>query len=94
MEGKKEVLFSLAGRIHSMLRRHSNRIIDVEWLCSDATYALEVIRLARADGTEELQKLADRIEEVHPLLHRIKPRVVENELDTADSSSKYIISLR
>lgn len=68
MPGEIEILFSLVGRIHVLLRREINRIIDVEWMCADATYAKEVLKLARGVESEELHKLADRIEEVHPRL--------------------------
>ena len=91
MHGNLEIIFSLAGRIHVLLRREINRIVDVEWLCSDAAYAREVIKLARNVQSEELRKLADRIEEVHPLLPRI-------ELDVAvlpmEAAAKYVTTLR
>ena len=70
MAGEMEVLFSLAGRIHVLLRREINRIVDVEWVCADAAYAREVIKLARSVDMDELHRLAERVEEVHPLLHR------------------------
>ncbi len=37
MSGEMEILFSLAGRLHVLLRREINRIIDVEWMCADAS---------------------------------------------------------
>ncbi|MFH0935028.1 MAG: hypothetical protein V1879_07475 [Pseudomonadota bacterium] len=70
MSGEMEILFSLAGRLHVLLRRETNRIIDVEWMCSDAAYAQEVVKLACGSDSDELQRLAERVEEVHPLLHR------------------------
>ena len=91
MSGEMEVLFSLAGRIHVLLRREANRIIDVEWMCADPAYAREVIKLARSAGSEELLKLSDRVEEVHPLLTRIDKEVVPMLRGTA---SKYVVSLR
>ena len=72
MHGNLEIIFSLAGRMHVLLRREINRIVDVEWFCANAAYAREVIKLARNVQSEELDKLADRIEEVHPLLPRIE----------------------
>lgn len=72
MAGELEIMFSLAGRMHVLLRREINRIIDVEWMCADAAYAREVIKLARGVDSDELQKLAERVEEVHPLLERIE----------------------
>lgn len=91
MAGEMEVLFSLAGRIYVLMRRQSNRMIDVEWMCADSVYAQEVIRLARADPCEELQQLADRVEEVHPLLPRIEWRSPEIE---PLMQSKYVLTLR
>ncbi len=91
MTGEMEVLFSLAGRMHVLLRRESNRIIDVEWLCADATYALEVIRLARSLDSDELQRLAARVEEVHPLLPRIERHGAPV---SPQAESKYVATLR
>jgi len=64
MSGEMEVLFSLAGRMHVLLRREINRIIDVEWMCADAAYAKEVIKLARTVDSDELHKLAERVEQL------------------------------
>lgn len=72
MSGEMEVLFSVAGRMHVLLRRESNRIIDVEWMCADPIYAREVIKLARTVESDELHRLAGRVEEVHPRLSRIE----------------------
>jgi hypothetical protein len=91
MAGEMEVLFSVAGRMHVLLRRETNRIIDVEWMCADPAYAKEVIKLARTGDSDELHKLAERVEEVHPRLPRIErsaapmPHQVE---------SKYVTTLR
>lgn len=91
MPGEMEILFSLAGRAHVLLRREINRIIDVEWMCVDPAYAQEVIKLARSTGSDELHKLADRVEEVHPLLHRIDHRNVPLP---SPAESKYVATLR
>ena len=91
MSGEMEVLFSLAGRLHVLLRREINRIVDVEWMCADAAYAREVIKLARTVESDELHKLADRVEEVHPLL----PRLVHVEHAIPHrAESKYVATLR
>ena len=92
MPGEMEIVFSLAGRMHVLLRREINRIIDVEWMCIDAGYAKEVIKLARSVEADELHKLADRIEAVHPLLPRIE--YPEEPLPMATSGSKYVKTLR
>ncbi|MBA4381101.1 MAG: hypothetical protein C0406_00910 [Sideroxydans sp.] len=94
MAGEREILFSLAGRIHVLLRRQTNRIIDVEWMCCDVLYAKEVLRLARLEASQELYELAIRVEDVHPLLPRIKREAVESELKPASSHLKYVVSLR
>lgn len=91
MSGDMEILFSLAGRLHVLLRREVNRIIDVEWMCIDAAYAKEMVRLARTVESDELHKLCDRIEAVHPLLPRpeipVPPQLAVNE-------PKYLKTLR
>ncbi len=91
MAGEMEVLFSLAGRIHVLLRREINRTVDVEWMCADTLYAQEVIKLARATGLEELHRLAERVEEVHPLLPRIERPVAP---PSPSPEKKYVTSLR
>ncbi|HLP98103.1 MAG TPA: hypothetical protein VK149_06640 [Sideroxyarcus sp.] len=91
MPGEMEILFSLAGRMHVLLRRETNRIIDVEWMCADPAYTKEVIKLARAAGSEELHKLADRVEEVHPLLPRIERPVAPTPVPV---EPKYVATLR
>lgn len=91
MSGEMEVLFSVAGRIHVLLRRELNRIIDIEWMCADPVYAREVIKLARTVDSDELHKLAERVEQVHPkFLHT--ERVVDHI--PAMEESKYMTTLR
>lgn len=91
MAGEMEILFSLAGRVHTLLRRESSRIIDVEWLCADAAYASEVIRLVEATESEELQKLAERIREVHPLFLKT---TAQTEPVIVSNVRKYMNTLR
>jgi len=91
MHGDQEIMFSLAGRMHVSLRREINRIIDVEWFCLNATYAGEVIKIARSTRSEELNKLADRMEEVHPLLLRAEHTT---EAAPAVTESQYVKTLR
>jgi hypothetical protein len=95
MHGEMEVLFSLAGRVHVLLRREINRMIDVAWLCCNAEYAREAVRLAREVGSDELQKLAGRIEEVHPLLaYASRPRAPSLAVIAAQDENKYVATLR
>jgi hypothetical protein len=91
MSGEMEILFSLAGRMHVLLRREINRIVDVEWMCADAAYTREVIKLARSVDSDELHKLADRVEAVHPLLPHIEHA---HALVPQHSESKYVSTLR
>ncbi len=91
MAGEMEILFSLAGRIHVLLRRETNRIVDVEWMCIDATYAREVIKLALSAESDELHRLAGRVEEVHPLLRQSEALAA---LGARQSESKYVATLR
>lgn len=91
MSGEMEILFSLAGRMHVLLRREINRIIDVEWMCADAAYAKEVLKLARTVDSDELHKLAERVEQVHPKFLRTE-HVAEHIPTTAES--KYMTTLR
>jgi hypothetical protein len=91
MHGNVEIVFSLAGRLHVLLRREINRIVDVEWFCADAVYAGEVIRLVRNAHSDEMNKLADRIEEVHPLLPRVEQRTAPV---TMEQEIKYVKTLR
>ncbi len=87
----EEILFSLAGRMHVLLRREINRIVDVEWMCVDSAYAKEVIKLARTAESDELHTLADRVEEVHPLLPRIEQLAASAP---SKPETKYVATLR
>ena len=91
MHGDHEIMFSLAGRMHVSLRREVNRIIDVEWFCLNAAYAAEVIKLARSTQSEELNKLAERMEQVHPLLKRAERTTEDISVAT---ESQYVTTLR
>jgi hypothetical protein len=93
MAGEMEQLFAITGRVCVMLRRETNRMVDVEWAIANAEYARKVIELARATNMAELNTLADRIEDTHPLLPRIKKSEVESPTELLDSP-KYIQSLR
>ena len=93
MAGEMEQLFSVVGRVYVMLRRETNRMIDVEWAIANADYAREVIKLARTTQVNELIQLAARIEDTHPLLPRIKKMEVAPTNAGLDVS-KYVHSLR
>lgn len=91
MAGEMEALFSLAGRMHVLLRREHNRIVDVEWMCADAAYANETVRLAYDSASDELHKLAQRFSELHPLLGGIEPPVMHAAMA---AEPKYVATLR
>lgn len=91
MAGEMEILFSLAGRVHTLLRRESSRIIDVEWMCIDGAYAREILRLVDASESDELRKLADRIREVHPALLKTAEKTAPVSIT---NDRKYTNSLR
>jgi hypothetical protein len=59
--------FATAAHLHVQLRRKSGRVIDTIWMMHNGDYAREVLRLARAQGDEELARLAARYEELAPL---------------------------
>ncbi len=91
MTGEMEKLFSATGRVYVLLRRETDRMIDVEWVAADACYAREVVQLARATGVAELVELADRIERLHPLLqHGTAPIATTPHRP----EEKYLTSLR
>lgn len=93
MAGEMEVLFSLAGRIYVLLRRESNRMIDIEWFIVNADYAQEVLRLAQASKQEELIALAQRALAQHPLLIAQRPVVLHEKL-VSPVLPKYVTYLR
>lgn len=51
-----------------LLRRESNRIVDVEWMTGNAAYVREILRISRTTGNAELH--ARRVEMLHPELQR------------------------
>lgn len=91
MAGEAEVLFSLAGWVHVLLRRETNRIIDVEWMCADIGYALEVLRLASETDSDELHKLVERIEQIHPQFPKPVKEIV---VQPPENKTKYMNTLR
>ncbi|WP_290871279.1 hypothetical protein [Aquabacterium sp.] len=65
---------ALAARIHVALRRKTGRVTDTEWMASNVAYANEVIRLCRAEDTEELTMLAGKMEAA---MESLKPRLAK-----------------
>ena len=93
MAGEMEKIFSLSGRVHVLLRRESNRIVDVEWMTANADYVREILRVIRSTENAELLELAQRIESLHPLLPRA-PQAVGKDADEEEHAEKYLYSLR
>ena len=54
--------FALAARLHVMLRRKANRLIDVEWMVKNREYAEAILTFARAQQDAELTSAADKFE--------------------------------
>jgi hypothetical protein len=57
---------AIAAHLHVLLRRKVGRVTDTEWMASNADYAAEIIRLARAsakkDGHTDLAEWAEKLE--------------------------------
>lgn len=52
--------FAIAAHVHVLLRRKTGRVTDTEWMASNAEYAAEIVRFARAKAVEEnMPELAD-----------------------------------
>ena len=54
--------FAVAAHMHVVLRRKCGRVTDVEWMMKSPDYALEIIRVARAENEPDLQAMADKLE--------------------------------
>ncbi len=57
---------AIAARLHVALRRKTGRVTDTEWMASNAEYATEMVRFARAHAAEtndlDLNAIASRLE--------------------------------
>jgi hypothetical protein len=57
---------ALAAHLHVALRRKTGRVTDTEWMATNADYAREIVRFARAraleDGHAELAHWAGKLE--------------------------------
>jgi hypothetical protein len=57
---------AIAAHLHVLMRRKMGRVTDTEWMASNAEYATEIVRLARAsavqDGHADLAEWADKLE--------------------------------
>ena len=57
---------AIAAHLHVVLRRKTGRVTDTEWMATNAEYATEIVRFARAaaaeDGHAELAEWATKLE--------------------------------
>ncbi len=93
---------AIAAHLHVLLRRKTGRVTDTEWMASNAEYAAEIIRFARAsaknDGHTELAPWADKLEAAMAPVVPKQPRATAlfgpntrpQEL-TADSTSSLFV---
>lgn len=93
--------FAIAARLHTLLRRKTGRVTDIDWLAVNDEYANEIVNFARTHTTapdmEDLAEWADRLEQVvrattvktpqPPALAKIAPIIEDNQpLKTPNSS--------
>ena len=69
---------AMAAHLHVLLRRKTGRVTDTEWMASNAEYAREIVRFARAkaqeDGHPDLAEWADKLERATLETAAAKPR--------------------
>lgn len=56
--------FAIAAHLHVLLRRKVGRVTDVEWIVKNHDYAIEIVRIARAEKQPELDEWANKLEGV------------------------------
>ena len=59
MESEK---LAIAAHLHVLLRRRVGRVTDVEWMVKNHDYAMEIVRISRAEPHEDLHEWADKLE--------------------------------
>lgn len=97
---------AIAAHLHVLLRRKTGRVTDTEWMATNAEYAAEIVRFARAraaeDGHEDLAEWATRLEVAVrsqppskvPLVEATRARRAQEEQETQDDPSRYVGGLR
>ncbi len=53
---------AIAAHLHVLLRRRVGRVTDVEWMVRNIDYAMEIVRVSRAEPHEDLHEWADKLE--------------------------------
>ncbi|MDP3652005.1 MAG: hypothetical protein Q8R67_10015 [Rhodoferax sp.] len=80
---------AIAAHLHVLLRRKTGRVTDTEWMASNADYASEIVRFARAsaqsDGHGDLGDWADKLE--FAMAKASPPRPMVNRLFAAPATS-------
>ncbi len=92
MDNLEQEKLAIASRLFVRLRRNSGRAIDVVWLMHNQLYAEEVLKIARADGDPEVQKLAHRLEGL--LQGKALPAEAADSSMQDEVASHYIGALR
>lgn len=73
---------AIAAHLHVLLRRKTGRVTDTEWMASNAEYAAEIVRFARAsahsDGHLDLGEWADKL--ASAMLEAAPPRPMISRL--------------
>jgi hypothetical protein len=54
--------FATAAHLYVLLRRKCGRVIDTVWMARNVDYAVEVLRVARAQNDADISRLAERFE--------------------------------
>jgi hypothetical protein len=87
---------TVATRLYVRLRHNVGRISDAVWMSTNAEYAREIIRLARSHPDAELNKLADRFEELmFGIVRRAaSPVETDEDVDLGNVSLRYTGALR
>lgn len=71
----ESVKLATAAHLHVLLRRHTGRVTDVEWLTANEEYAAEIVRIAVAEAIRvKVPQLAECAEK---FAHVLQPRADE-----------------
>ena len=93
----------IAAHLHVLLRRKTGRVTDTEWMASNAEYATEIIKFARARAVEdkfpELADMADKLASAMSLTAPLQPvavplSTVNVAADRAADIGRYIRGIR
>lgn len=57
--------FALMGRLHVILRRHTGRITDIEYMRIDPQYCRHVLGIALQVDLEDMRQICERLHEIY-----------------------------